>query len=193
MFGGFVALLLTLVVRPPLLATFFELAGCLWVLLRTNESKGRHRQPFYFVWYSCSKEQRLWGSPQIKIMSSYFDEKWKKNSGIKRGIRGETEENCFVMHSLCLQSKSFVDTSFFFYFGISNCFVIAKEEFQKNCFHSGIKWILWKRIQKICFFWVLFFSVFLEYWTLDLPWGHARDTWLKKFCKNYRRQMKDKR
>ncbi len=45
-------------------------------------------------------------------------------SGIKRGTRGKKEEICFTMHFL--QSKSFLVTSIFFYFGISNCFVIAK-------------------------------------------------------------------
>ncbi len=73
--------------------------------------------------------------------------------------KGETEESSFVMHFLCLQSKSFVDTSIFFYFGISNCFVIAKEEFQK-------KILQWNQI--IWFFCVLFFFVFLEYQTCDL-------------------------
>ncbi len=54
-------------------------------------------------------------------------------SGIKRGTRGETEEICFAMHFLnFLQSKTFVVTAIFFYFGISNCFVIAKEELQKK-------------------------------------------------------------
>ncbi len=47
-------------------------------------------------------------------------------------MREETEESYFKMHFLCWQSKSFVDTSIKKYFGISNYFVIAKEEFQKK-------------------------------------------------------------
>ncbi len=57
------------------------------------------------------------------------NEKWEKwiLSWFKWHTRWETEESCFAIHFLCLQSKSFVDTSIIFYFWISNCFVIAKE------------------------------------------------------------------
>ncbi len=71
-FGGFVVL--TLIARPPLLATFFALDGCGMVLLWTNKSEGGHCQPF-LVLNICSKEQRMWGSPQIKIMSFDFVKK----------------------------------------------------------------------------------------------------------------------
>ncbi len=72
----------------------------------------------------------------------------------------------------------------FLHFGISNCFVIAKEEFQNKCFYRGIKLTIQKQIWKICFF-ILFFFVFLEDRTRDLLRGHMRDMWLKIFCKNY--------
>ncbi len=67
---------------------------------------------------------------------------WKKwlLSRIKRGTRVERYQICFVMHFLCLQSKSFVNTSIF-HFGTSNCFVIAKEEFQKNLITKELNWL----------------------------------------------------
>ncbi len=95
----------------------------------------------------------------------------------QEGTRGETEEICFAMHFLCLQSKSFVDTSIF-QFGINIGFVTPKEEFWKSNVYRGIKLILqtWK-IWLIC---VFIFFVFLEYWTRDWLGGHAADTWLSK-------------
>ncbi len=62
-----------LVVGPLLLATFFALAGHGMVILRMKESKGGNCQPFFQ--YECSMEQRLWGSPQFKTLSSDVFEK----------------------------------------------------------------------------------------------------------------------
>ncbi len=67
------------------------------------------------------------------------------------GTRGGERSDVLCDTFLCLQSKSFVDTSIF-YFGISNSFVIAKEQFQKNFFHRGIELIVQKQIRKIWIF-----------------------------------------
>ncbi len=82
-----------------------------------------------------------------------------------RGTQGGDRRELLCNAFFFLQSKSFVDTSIFFYFGISNCFVIAKEECQKK--YSGIKLIVRTQIWKIWFVCVLFFFVFLEYRTRD--------------------------
>ncbi len=131
--------------------------------------QGRTLSAIFLVWNVCSKEQRLWGSPQIKIMSSNFNEKIKLKklilSGIKRGTRGEKDQIRFATHFLCLQSKSFADT-WLFSFWISNCFVIENEGFQKNGKYWRIELIVRTQIQKIWLIHIFF-----------IPGGGV-DTWL---------------
>ncbi len=78
----------------------------------------------------------------------------------------------------------------FFHFGISNFLVIANKKFKKNFNYEGIELIvqiIWTHNWKIWLIYILFFYVFLEYWTHDLLPGHEVDTWLKKFCPKYGR------
>ncbi len=93
----------------------------------------------------CCKEQE-----GLKLRAQILgkNEKMKIQilSRIKRGTRGEIYMICFVTN---------FNTSIF-YFGISNCFEIAKEEFQKNFNYRGIELIIWK-ILLIC---NIFFFVF---------------------------------
>ncbi len=65
--------------------------------------------------------------------------------GHKGGDRRELLCNAFFVFA----KQIFCCHLIFLHFGISNCFVIAKEEFQKNYFHSGIKLIVRKQIWKI--------------------------------------------
>ncbi len=148
---------------------FFTVAGHHMVLLQMNESKDRHRQPFLL--YKCSKEPRLWGSPQFKIMISSFVKNWKiKISDFcqdQRGTREEKGERRTVMHFLCLQSICFLDT-FLFHLWINIGFVIPKEEFVKGNLHKGIKLIFWMQIWKI---WLV-----CEFFCSRWKWGHKTDS-----------------
>ncbi len=60
-----------------------------------------------------------------------------------------------MMHFLCFQSKSFIDTSII-YFGLNLGFVIPREVFGKDNFHGGIKLdfpsLIWKIYMVLVFF-----------------------------------------
>ncbi len=68
---------------------------------------------------------------KIKNMKN---DKMKKNNFIRdqEGYKGETEEICFTTHFSQIAKQIFCCHLHFFYFRISNCFVIAKEELQKK-------------------------------------------------------------
>ncbi len=56
--------------------------------------------------------------------------------------REKKDERCFAMHFLCLQSKSFIDSSIF-YFGINTVVAVPKIEFANYSFHKGIEiWLI---------------------------------------------------
>ncbi len=125
---------------------------------------------------------------KLKIWAQILkkNEKYEKNEfypGLRGAKKGGRDQMCFTMHFLCLQSKSFVDTSIF-YFGISNCFVFAKEEFEKNFYYSRIKLIIWMQIWKIWlirfFFFFVFFRVLETFLTLRTSKGHVTDLILWK-------------
>ncbi len=146
LFGGFVASIL-------LLELYFLLdlfaAGRGMVLLQTNESEGRHCQPFLLD--MCNKEGEVVGFTPIKNYQFWFCQKvikWKK--GIFAGIRGEQGgkgERWIVMHfGVC---KAYLFLKPHFYFGINIGFVIAEEEFGKNFLYRGIKFIVQTQIWNI--------------------------------------------
>ncbi len=107
------------------LSYFFALAGCPWVLLPTNKSKGGHCQPFFWFNNFVARSTGCGVHPKLKLLWDQIlmkNEKMKKMNFIwdQGGNKGERDEMCFVTHYLFLQSKSFVGTSIFLYFGINN-------------------------------------------------------------------------
>ncbi len=67
LFDSFVVLSLMLVKRPTLLATVFALAGFPWVLLRTNQSKGGHCQPFFWFNNFVARSAGCGVQPKLKL------------------------------------------------------------------------------------------------------------------------------
>ncbi len=145
----------TLVARPLLLSTFFWAGWMRHGAPMDNEVQGQTSSAISLVLNNCSKEQSLWGSPQIKIVSSYFVEKWKNEKWKinciwdQEGHKGG-EKSVLICKAFFVFVKQIFSWHInFFHFGISNCFVIAKEEFQKNIKYRGIILIIWTRIWKI--------------------------------------------
>ncbi len=75
---------------------------------------------------------------------------WKKCVFVRsqRETMGKEDEICFTMHFVCLKSKSFLDISIFFLFGINIGVVIPKEKFGKDKLDGGIKFIFRNQIWK---------------------------------------------
>ncbi len=71
-------LTLTLVAKSMLLTTFFGQLNMAWCSYRQTSPRVDIVSHFFNIFqYTCSKECGLWGSSQIKIMRSNFDEKGK--------------------------------------------------------------------------------------------------------------------
>ncbi len=140
------------------------------VPLSRNESKGGHCQPFF--WYIFVARSKGCGvHPNLKLwaQNESKNEKMKINKFYpgSRGEQGGRKKRFALQCNFCVCKANLLLTPPFFHFGINISFVIAKEEFQKNFYYSGIKLIVQKQIWKILLIRFLFFFVFLEYRTRD--------------------------
>ncbi len=159
--------------RPP--------ASCYIFLrfLQSNKSKGRHHQPFFLIFVARSggcgvhPKLKLWAQTLMK------NEKMKKRFCLgSMGAPGGRRIR-FALQSIFVFAKQiFWWHLHFFHFGISNCFVIAKEEFQKKVLQRNQVNHPNANLEVLVDLLSLFLC-FLEYWTLDLLGGHATDTWIK--------------
>ncbi len=115
-------------------------------------------------------------------MKKWKNEKMKKWKMILSGR--EKNQICFAVHFfICKANLLF--TPPFFHFGVSNCFVIAKEKFQKKFHYSRIKLIIQTQIWKIWLICFLFFVAFFR--VLDTRLTLRTCNWhvTKKLCKKY--------